>query len=56
MVLAVGSTAYCSFTLREESESMIYYNKAMVYFETALEFGNMACLVIRLGKNMLINL
>jgi hypothetical protein len=46
MVLAVGSTAYCSVTLQEESESMLYYNKAMVYFEAALEFGDMVCLYL----------
>ena len=45
MVLAVGSTTYSSVTLHEESESMLYYNKAMVYFETALEFGDMVCSV-----------
>lgn len=40
-VLAIGSTSYCSVTLAEESESMLYYNKAMQYFESALGYGNM---------------
>ena len=36
MVLAIGSTAYSSVTLTEESESMLFYSKAMQYFEQAL--------------------
>ncbi|KAH8680268.1 fungal-specific transcription factor domain-containing protein [Ilyonectria robusta] len=46
MVLAIGSTAYCSVTLAEESESMLYYDKALTYFEAALEYGDMAALEV----------
>ncbi|KAH7127830.1 fungal-specific transcription factor domain-containing protein [Dactylonectria estremocensis] len=46
MVLAIGSTAYCSVTLGEESESMLYYDKALTYFEAALEYGDMAALEV----------
>jgi hypothetical protein len=51
MVLAIGSTAYSSVTLHEESESMLYYNKAMVYFEAALEYGDMVCIELP-SRNM----
>jgi hypothetical protein len=43
IVLAIGSTTYCSVSLVEESEPMLYYNKAMQYFESALEYGDMVC-------------
>ncbi|KAF4459704.1 Transcription factor [Fusarium albosuccineum] len=36
MVLAIGSTAYSSVSVTEESESMVYYNKALQYSEQAL--------------------
>lgn len=41
MVLAIGSTAWSSVSLTEESESMVYYNKALTYLEPALAFGEM---------------
>ncbi|KAJ5804438.1 transcriptional regulator family: Fungal Specific TF [Penicillium psychrosexuale] len=44
MVLAVGSTAYCSVSLSEESESRVYYTKALQYFEQAIAYGEMAAL------------
>jgi hypothetical protein len=43
IVLAIGSTTYCSVSLAEESEPMLYYNKAMQYFENALGYGDMVC-------------
>lgn len=43
MVLAIGSTTHCSVTLGDESESILYYNRAMVYFEDALGLGDMVC-------------
>ncbi|KAL4888863.1 fungal-specific transcription factor domain-containing protein [Aspergillus ambiguus] len=46
MVLAIGSTTHCSVSLTEESESVLYYNKAMGYFEAALEYGDMAALEV----------
>ncbi|RAK89045.1 hypothetical protein BO79DRAFT_265585 [Aspergillus costaricaensis CBS 115574] len=46
MVLAIGSTTHCSVTLGDESESVLYYNKAMVYFEDALGLGDMAALEV----------
>jgi len=42
MVLAIGSTAASAVSLTEESESMLYYNKALVYAEAALSSGEMA--------------
>lgn len=41
MVLAIGSTAYSSVSLVDESESVIFFNKAMTYFEGALGCGDM---------------
>ncbi|GKT67284.1 C6 zinc finger domain containing protein [Colletotrichum tofieldiae] len=41
MILAIGSTTYCSVALCEESESMLYYNKALGYMEDALGYGDM---------------
>jgi hypothetical protein len=41
MVLAIGATSFCSITLVEESEPMSYYNKAMLFFEDALNYGEM---------------
>ncbi|KAJ8125747.1 hypothetical protein O1611_g7892 [Lasiodiplodia mahajangana] len=46
MVLAIGSTAYCSITLDDESESMLYYSKALTYFEPALAYGGTAMLEV----------
>ncbi|KPM42680.1 hypothetical protein AK830_g3847 [Neonectria ditissima] len=46
MVLAIGSTAYCSVSLAEESESMLYYSKAMTYFEASLGYGDMVALEV----------
>ncbi|GKZ26102.1 hypothetical protein AbraIFM66951_009958 [Aspergillus brasiliensis] len=46
MVLAIGSTTHCSVTLGDESESVLYYNKAMGYFEEALGLGDMAALEV----------
>lgn len=36
MVLAIGSTAYCSVSISEESESRSYYHKALDYLEPAI--------------------
>ncbi|KAJ5150631.1 uncharacterized protein N7500_010820 [Penicillium coprophilum] len=44
MVLAIGSTAYSSVTLTEESESMLFYNNAMQYSEQALGGDEMSAL------------
>lgn len=41
MVLAIGSTAYSSVSLSDESESMLYYSKALEYLEQAIEYGEM---------------
>ena len=41
MVLAIGSTTYSSVSLTEESESMMYYNKALQYSDQALEHDEM---------------
>ncbi|KAF7528737.1 hypothetical protein PCG10_010273 [Penicillium crustosum] len=44
MVLAIGSTAYSSVTLTDESESMLFYNKALQYSEQALGGDEMSTL------------
>ena len=41
IVLAIGSANYCALELSEESEPMLYYSKAMLYFEAALGYGDM---------------
>lgn len=41
MVLAIGSTAFSSISLSEESESMVYYSKALEYLEQATAYGDM---------------
>lgn len=41
MVLAIGSTAYSSVSLQEESESRVYSNKALQYLEQAVASGDM---------------
>lgn len=41
MVLAIGSTAHCSVTLSEETESAGYYRNALEHFEAALNYGEM---------------
>lgn len=46
IVLAIGATTHCSVTLNEESEPMSYYNKAMLYFEAALGYGEMVTLEV----------
>ncbi|KAH8812618.1 fungal-specific transcription factor domain-containing protein [Xylogone sp. PMI_703] len=44
MIFAIGSTAYSSVSLVDESESVIFFNRAMTYFEGALGCGDMAAL------------
>jgi hypothetical protein len=44
MVLAIGSTAYSSISLTDESESRLYYSKALQYSELALGADDMVCL------------
>ena len=44
MILAIASTAHSSITLNEESTSRQYYEKAMTYFEAAMDFGDIAAL------------
>jgi hypothetical protein len=41
MVLAIGSTTYCSVSLTEESEPLQFFNKAMTYFEAAMGCGDL---------------
>lgn len=41
MVLAIGSTAYSSVSLLDESESVQLFNKAMVHFEAAMGCGDL---------------
>lgn len=41
MVLAIGSTTYCSVSLTDESEPTRLYNKAMTYFEAAMRCGDL---------------
>ncbi|KAI2472773.1 fungal-specific transcription factor domain-containing protein [Annulohypoxylon bovei var. microspora] len=44
MVLAIGSSARCSVSVAEESEALLYYNKALEYFEAAFDYGDMVAL------------
>ncbi|OKL62007.1 hypothetical protein UA08_02703 [Talaromyces atroroseus] len=46
MVLAIGSTAYSSVSLLDESESVQLFNKAMVHFEAAMGCGDLAALEV----------
>ncbi|CAK7264688.1 hypothetical protein SEPCBS57363_001207 [Sporothrix epigloea] len=46
MVLAIGSTAFSSVSLADESEPMLYYNKALQYVEDALAMNEMAALEV----------
>ncbi|KXJ87276.1 fungal-specific transcription factor domain-domain-containing protein [Microdochium bolleyi] len=46
MVLAIGSTTYSSITLTEESESVLYYSKALEYLEAAFGYGDLAALEV----------
>jgi len=46
IVLAIGSANYCALEMSEESEPMLYYSKAMLYFEAALGYGDMAALEV----------
>ncbi|RDW78863.1 Zn(II)2Cys6 transcription factor [Aspergillus mulundensis] len=46
MVLAIGSTTYCSVTLMDETESIQLFNKAMSYFEAAMGCGDLPALEV----------
>ncbi|EPE04111.1 c6 zinc finger domain containing protein [Ophiostoma piceae UAMH 11346] len=46
MVLAIGATAFSSVSLTEESEPMLYYNKALQYSEPALALDEVAALEV----------
>jgi hypothetical protein len=46
MVLAIGSTGYSSITLTEESESRLYYSKALQYSELALGTDDFSALEV----------
>ncbi|KAJ5998245.1 hypothetical protein N7522_009905 [Penicillium canescens] len=46
MVLAIGSTTYCSVSLMDESESVHFFNKAMTYFEAAMGCGDLGGLEV----------
>lgn len=41
MILAIGSTTYCSVSLMDESEPVRFFNKAMTYFEPAMGCGDL---------------
>ncbi|KAI1378654.1 fungal-specific transcription factor domain-containing protein [Hypoxylon crocopeplum] len=44
MVLAIGSSSRCSVSMVEESEALLYYNKALEFFEAAFDYGEMVAL------------
>ena len=46
MVLAIGATAFSSVSLADESEPMLYYNKALQYAEEALALNEIAALEV----------
>lgn len=48
MVLAIGSTAYSSVSLLDESESVQLFNKAMVHFEAAMGCGDLVSSITRM--------
>jgi hypothetical protein len=50
MVLAIGSTTYCSVSLMDETEPVQFFNKAMTYFEPAMGCGDLVGLTIRLSN------
>ncbi|KAJ5088963.1 hypothetical protein N7532_007647 [Penicillium argentinense] len=41
MILAIGSTTYCSVSLMDEDEPVRFFNKAMTYFEAAMGCGDL---------------
>lgn len=41
MILAIGSSSRSSVSVVEESEALLYYNKALEYFEAAFDYGDM---------------
>lgn len=41
MILAIGSTTYCSVSLMDETEPVKFFNKAMTYFEPAMGCGDL---------------
>lgn len=51
MVLAIGSTAYCSVSLVDESESVMFFNKAMTYFEDAFSCGDMVSATLMISQS-----
>ncbi|KAJ5981040.1 hypothetical protein N7481_008338 [Penicillium waksmanii] len=46
MILAIGSTTYCSVSLMDETEPVRFFNKAMTYFEPAMGCGDSAGLEV----------
>ncbi|KAI9734358.1 MAG: hypothetical protein M1834_002464 [Cirrosporium novae-zelandiae] len=44
MVFAIGSTSFSSIMLLEEAEPVYYFDRAMLYFDGAISYGNMAAL------------
>jgi len=44
MVLAIGSTTHSSIALTEEFVSQLYYEKAMTYFDAAMDHGDVTAL------------
>jgi hypothetical protein len=48
IVLAIGHSSRCSISMAEESEALLYYNKALEFFEAALEYGDMVWLKLHL--------
>lgn len=45
MVLAIGSTTYCSVSLMDETEPLQLFNKAMTYFEPAMGCGDLVSFI-----------
>lgn len=55
MVLAIGSSARCSVSMVEESEALLYYNKALEFFESAFDHGDMVSSVAPGSYNVVAN-
>jgi hypothetical protein len=49
MVLAIGSTAYSSITLTDETASRQYFEKAMTYFDQSMDYGDIVRIKLVLG-------
>ncbi|KAJ5134947.1 hypothetical protein N7526_006312 [Penicillium atrosanguineum] len=50
MVLAIGSTTYCSVSLMDETEPVQFFNRAMTYFEPAMGCGDLVSTPVNISS------